>query len=232
MKNYLDAEYLKQNMMGPNSVKMLAELVQGLKLENATRILDLGCGRGLTSMYLADNFPAPIFAMDLWISASENNKRFQELGMENKVIPIHADATCPPFADEYFDAVVSVDSYHYFGRDEQYLDCHLAPLVKKGGVIALCFPGLKKELSMVPKEMSLSWTSEDIDTWHSCTWWKEMLSHSKMIEIVSISEMNCFEECWKDWLSSDNPYAVSDRRAMEAGAGKYMNFISVVCRRV
>ena len=39
------------------------------------------------------------------------------------------------------------------------------------------------------------------------------------------------EKRWADWLACDNSYAVGDRRAMEAGAGKYMNFISVVCRR-
>ena len=44
-------------------------------------------------------------------------------------------------------------------------------------------------------------------------------------------EIDSFDECWADVLACDNPYAVGDRRAMEAGAGKYMNFISAVCRR-
>lgn len=153
--------------------------------------------------------------------------------MEQKIVPIHADAHCPPFADEYFDAIISVDSYHYFGRDERYLDTTLAALVKKGGMIALAFPGLKHELGdTLPAEMALSWSAEDMETWHSCAWWKKLLSSSKTVEIVSVAEMNCFEECWNDWLSCENQYAISDRRAMEAGAGKYMNFISVICRRL
>ena len=58
-------------------------------------------------------------------------------------------------------------AYHYFGRDAQYMDKKLAPLLKKGGMIALAFPGLKEELGQeVPKEMLLSWTAEDIATWH------------------------------------------------------------------
>lgn len=43
--------------------------------------------------------------------------------------------------------------------------------------------------------------------------------------------MDFFEESWADWLACDNPYAVGDRRAMGEGAGKYMNFIFVLCPR-
>ena len=83
-------------------------------------------------------------------------------------MPIHADALNLPFADEYFDAVVSVDSYMYFGRDEKFMDTRLAPLVKKGGIIAIAVPGLKQEIhDSIPKEMLLSWTAEDLETMHS-----------------------------------------------------------------
>ena len=40
-----------------------------------------------------------------------------------------------------------------------------------------------------------------------------------------------FDECWNDWLACDNEYAVDDRKAMNAGAGKYMNFIAMIIRR-
>jgi len=32
-------------MMGPNSMKIVEELSDSLKLENGMRVLDLGCGR-------------------------------------------------------------------------------------------------------------------------------------------------------------------------------------------
>jgi len=137
-----------------------------------------------------------------------------------------------PFADGFFDAVISVDSYHYFGRDVRYMDTKLAPLLKKGGTIALAFPGLKEEIhGSIPEEMALSWSAEDIDTLHSCQWWRELLEKSQEIEIDSVHEMQGFEECWSDWLLCENEYAVNDRAAMEAGAGKYMNFISIIARR-
>lgn len=231
MSKYLNRDYLKQNMMGPNSVKLLEQLIQGLQLNGTARILDLGCGTGLTSMYLADRSQATVFAVDLWISATENYRRFQEFSFGDKVVPIHADALHLPFAKEFFDAVVSVDSYHYFGRDPDYMDHHLAPLVKNGGLIALCFPGLKQDLKSIPDEMALAWGDEDFQTWHSCTWWCRLLQNAKLIDIISISEMDCFDECWNDWLTCDNEHAVIDRRAMEAGAGQYMNFVAMILRR-
>ena len=48
---------------------------------------------------------------------------------------------------------------------------------------------------------------------------------------LTVGELDGFEECWADWLKTENEHAVGDRRAMEAGAGRYMNFVYVVVRK-
>lgn len=225
-------KYLKENMMGPNAVTLLDELTRGLRFESDMCIMDLGCGTGLSTMALADKTQAQVFAVDLWVAATENYERFKGMGFDKQIVPIHADVMDLPFAHEYFDAVVSVDAYNFFGLDKSFMDERLAPFVKKGGIIALVFPGLKKDIhSDIPEEMLCSWTPEDLDTMQTCDWWKDIFKASKLIEDVSVSEMSCFESSWADWLACDNEYAVSDRAAMEAGAGKYMNLISVICKR-
>ena len=145
--NQYDTSFVKENMMGPNSIRMIEELAKSMKLEKDMRVLDLGCGKGLTSIYLAREFGVTVFATDLWISASENYERFKAMGVDDKIIPIHAEAHDLPFAQEFFDAAVSVDAYHYFGIEPDYLEKHFAPLVKKGGQIAVAVPGLKKEFA-------------------------------------------------------------------------------------
>ena len=35
------------------------------------KILDLGCGKGLTSIFLAKEFGVQVYATDLWITAAE-----------------------------------------------------------------------------------------------------------------------------------------------------------------
>ena len=111
-----DKDFLKKNMMGPNSMMILEELLEKVPLKPEMKVLDLGCGNGLTSIFLAKEYGVQVFALDLWISATDNFKRFQEAGVENMVIPIHADAHDMPFAEGFFDAVISVDAYHYVGK--------------------------------------------------------------------------------------------------------------------
>ena len=49
--------------------------------------------------------------------------------------------------------------------------------------------------------------------------------------MISVQEMESNEEVWNDWLKQENEYAVGDRKAMEAGGGKYLNFIKIVLRK-
>ncbi len=83
-KTYISAE----TMMGPNSVRILAELLDKypLRLAPDDRVLDLGCGKGLTSLIIAKETGAKVFANDLWISAEENAKRFNEWGIGERKI--------------------------------------------------------------------------------------------------------------------------------------------------
>jgi SAM-dependent methyltransferase len=65
------------------------------------RILDLGCGCGLTSIRLAQKYFAQVFATDLWIPAEENFRRFQSCGLDRQIVPIHADVHDLPFSGAY-----------------------------------------------------------------------------------------------------------------------------------
>jgi cyclopropane fatty-acyl-phospholipid synthase-like methyltransferase len=231
-----DRQFLQDNMMGPNSMKMLEELVQMPwmpELKPEMRVLDLGCGKGLTSIFLAREYGLLVFATDLWISATENFARFKEAGLDKSVIPIHADAADLPFADEYFDVIVSIDAYHYFGRDEGFLDEKIAPLLKSNGTMAIAVPGLRKEIrgNNIPAEMLLSWDAEDIKTFQSPEWWRSLLSKSEQMEILAAGELNCYPDCWKDWLECENEYAISDRKAMSSGVGAYMNLVYVIAKK-
>ena len=229
--NKYDKQFLKENMMGPNCIKLLEELTSTLPLKKGMRVLDLGCGKGLTSIFLAKEFGVKVFATDLWITATENYNRFKEFGLEDEIIPIHANALNMPYAEDYFDAIISVDAYHYFGRDPKYMDI-LASFIKKDGIVAISVPGLKYEKhDPIPEEMLISWTPEELDTMPSCNWWKNLLEQSNDVAIDSITEMENLEECWNDWLECDNEYAKNDVASMRAGAGKYMNFISIIGRK-
>ncbi len=151
---------------------------------------------------------------------------------DDQIIPVKADATDLPFEKDFFDAVVSTDSYNYFGRDPEYLDRCLLPFVKRGGLICIAIPGMKRDChDHLPPEPLLSWTPEQMDYMHDVPYWRRMVSQCRGADVLEVSEMQSNNEVWADWLRQENEYAVSDRRSMEAGAGKYLNFIKIVLRR-
>ena len=108
------------NMMGPSALWLLEAVVEEIGLQPGMRVLDHGCGRALTSIFLAHEFDVQVWANDLWIPATENFDRIAAAGLQDRVFPIHAEAHALPYADGFFDAIVAIDSYHYFGTDDLY----------------------------------------------------------------------------------------------------------------
>lgn len=227
-----DTPALLEKIMGPNPIKLEEELLQNHKIPQGAAVMDLGSGQGLTSVFLAKEYDFCVYAVDLWSDPSENQKFFEEIGLSReKIIPVKADATALPFEKEFFDAVVSIDSYNYFGRDSEYLNKSLLPFVKSGGYIYIVIPGMKKDChDQLPAELLLSWTPEQLEYMHDVDYWMDMVSQSNA-DVISISEMESNEEVWNDWLACNNEYAINDRKAIDAGGGKYLNFIAMVLRK-
>lgn len=223
----LDKEYIENHMMGPNSIVIVDELTQNVNFKKGMRVLDLGCGMGLTSIYLAQKFDVEVFAVDLWISASDNFERFKELDLEKQIIPINCDANNLPFANNYFDAVISVDSYHYFGNNDSYFNENIAPLVKNNGDVLIAFPSMKADYTQnIPQEMQPFWETEALQMWQSIDWWKK--NFNDKLNHLSISEMQCYNKAWSDWLKLEWEYSIGDRDMFSTDNGRYMNLISII----
>lgn len=70
-----DLDWMMDNMMGPNAVWLMESLTDVLRLEPGMRVLDMGCGKAISSIFLAKEFGVQVWATDLWISAAENWER-------------------------------------------------------------------------------------------------------------------------------------------------------------
>lgn len=221
---------LQAKIMGPNPIKLEEELLLDHQIPAHAVVCDLGSGQGLTSVFLAKEYGFTVYAADLWSDPAENRAFFDAMGLDRRqIIPVKADATDLPFEKNFFDAVVSTDSYNYFGRDERYLDDRLLPFVKPGGLVYIAIPGMKRDChDHLPEELLLSWTPEQLDYMHDVDYWRGIVSQCRGAEVLSMREMESNDEVWADWLAQDNEYAVGDRKSMEAGGGKYLNFIAIV----
>lgn len=237
MKYILSKKYntdsIMSRIMGPNPIKLCEELLTGSRIPYGARVCDLGSGQGVTSVFMTKEYGFTVYACDLWSEPEEHIPFFREMGLDgNSIIPVKADAVNMPFEKEFFDAVVSVDSYNYFGRDAMYLDEKLLPFIKKGGYVYIAIPGMKNDChENLPPELLLSWSPEQLGYMHDVAYWRNLVDQSRHCEVIEVSEMQSNEEVWEDWLKQENEYAIGDRRSMEAGGGRYLNFIKIVLRK-
>ena len=231
-EKYMGNDYMKY-IMGPNPLKLCEELLAEHQIPAGARIMDLGSGEGLTSAFLAKEYGFTVYAADLWSEPESHYPLFEQFGLtREQCIPVKADATDLPFEREFFDSVVCVDSYNYFGRDPAYLDEKLLPFVKSGGMIYAAVTGMKQDChDDIPEVLLRSWNAEQLDYIHDAQWWRNMVSQSRDCEVVSVHEMRSNAEVWADWLRQDNEYAVGDRATMEHGGLDYMNFVAIMLRK-
>jgi len=229
-----DPEWVIENLMGPNALWLAESLAGVMKLEPGMRVLDMGCGRAISSIFLAKEFDLEVWATDLWIDASDNLERIRDAGVEKQVIPVHADARSLPFAHEFFDAIVSMDAYHYFGTDDLYLGGHFAHLVKPGGQIGIVVPGFVRELPSAepPSHLQHSWYS-DFWSFHDPDWWRRHWERSGLVD-VELADM--IPDGWKHWVASDEIVAEwqnrdSDSDDVRLDAGRTLGFTRMVARR-
>lgn len=232
--NSFDLSIVQAKIMGPNPLKLCEELLRSANLPKDSCVCDLGSGTGITSVMLAREYGLRTYAVDLWSDPEENRAFFREMGVSDQAIyPVKADVTRGlPFPEYFFDAVVSIDSYSYYGRDPRYLGENLLPYVKPSGMLYLSIPGMVADChDDLPACLLASWTPEQLEYMHDIPWWRHMISQTPGVEIIDMRPMACTAQAWADWIACDNPYAKGDRAAVEAGALERLNTIAVTLRK-
>jgi cyclopropane fatty-acyl-phospholipid synthase-like methyltransferase len=216
---------------GANPLWLTEWLAEALDLRSGMRVLDLGCGRALSSIFLRREFGVQVWATDLWFSASENLQRVRDASVDDGVFPIHADARSLPFATEFFDAIVSIDSYYYYGTDDLYL-AYLTRFVRPGGLVGVAQAGLVHELDDdVPAHLREWWAQDRPWCLHSAAWWQRHWERSGMLDVEVADTLPTGWQLWRHWLRQVAPTNRTEIRALEADAGRHLGYIRVVGRR-
>jgi SAM-dependent methyltransferase len=225
-------EWIKSSVSGgANSLWMTEWLAGALDLRPGMRVLDLGCGRAASSIFLHREFGVQVWAVDLLCDVSENALRIRDAGAGDGVFPLHADARSLPFAVDFFDAIVSIDSFFYYGTDDLYLG-ELARFVKPGGRIGIAGAGLMQEVEgPVPGHLRRWWTN---DLWclQSAPWWRR---HWERTNIVAVEEAGTLADGWRLWLDWHRVVAPDNEpeiTALEADRGAWLGYVRVVGRRL
>lgn len=230
-----EPQWMLENLMGPNAVWLAEALAGAMDLRPGMRVLDLGCGRAISAIFLAREFNVQVWATDLWVAASDNWARIRAAGLEGQVFPIHAEAHALPFADEFFDAAVSLDAYHYFGADDLYLG-YYARFVKGGGQLGIVVPGLRQEFAAgLPPHLAPYWRRE-FWSFHSPDWWR---AHWERTGPVEVTVADTLPRGWRHWLTwlevtGAHGYRTDEREAemLRVDGGRNLGFSRLVARKI
>lgn len=215
---------------GANSLWLTEWLTRALDLRQGMRVLDLGCGRAASSIFLRREFGVQVWATDLWFNVSENMQRIRDAGVEDGVFPIHADSRQLPFGAEFFDVIVCIDSFYYYGTDDLYLN-YLARFVKPGGQIGIVGAGLVQEIEGPLPEQLCRWWTQDLWSLHSASWWRRHWERTGIMDIDVADTMPDGWQRWLDWhrvVAPDNELEIS---ALEADRGRFLGYVRLVGRR-
>ncbi len=213
-----------------NPLWMAEWLSESLDLRPGMRVLDLGCGRALSSIFFRREFGVQVWAADLWFDPSENLRRVRDACVEDGVYPLRADARSLPFASEFFDAIVSIDSFPYFGTDDLYIS-NLTRFVRPGGPVGIAGAGLIHEMDgQVPGHLQEWWTA---DLWclHSAAWWRQHWGRTGIMDIDVADALPDGWRFWMDWLRQVAPDNLTEIQALEADSGASLGYVRVVGRR-
>lgn len=233
-KNYR-AFFTKDFLMGPNSLRLLDRLLAEAPWPvRFDRTLDLGCGMALTTQFIARETDArQVFAYDLWVCATDNERRIRQWGLADRIIPLHGDAMDMPFAHEWFDAIVSVDAYHYFGSREGVFTGKILPCVKPGGDVLIAIPGLKAEPVGALKELFHAWAEgDDAALFRTPAWWQELLTRECGDACdVQVRDAGFCPEAWQDWYATGHEFALRDKAFLDQGLDQILNFVLIYVKK-
>lgn len=226
-----DRDWMLANSMGPNSVWLTEFLTEAMDLKPGMKILDMGCGRAMSSIFLAREFGVEVWANDLWIPAADNEARIREADLADQIHSVNAEAHALPYEKKFFDAIVSIDAYQYFGTDDLYLG-YIATFLKDKGHIGIVCPSLVKEFDNDPPEHLRPDWFWDFAAFHSPDWWAR---HWDRIGKVDVLLADWLADGWKYWAHWDR--AVEEARGfkgstdmLEADAGRNFGFARVIAK--
>jgi cyclopropane fatty-acyl-phospholipid synthase-like methyltransferase len=183
-----------------------------MNLKKGDFILDLGCGRGESSIFLAKHFDVKVFAVDLWTSSTVLSQKITKRGFRHKIIPLNLDARKPfPFAQEYFDAIFCMNSLSFFGGNIDTLN-RFSSHLKKGGVFCVGGECLSNEFTNNQLEnppdvynfVDGIWEGDFLKL-HSPSWWKKLFLQTNELVVKQCHELTDGRIMYEDEILNKTP---------------------------
>lgn len=141
------------------SLDATEKLIELCHMAKCNRVLDVGCGVGVTPCYIARRLGCRVVGVDIskrMVERSRQRARSEKL--QDRVDFRIADAQALPFEDEFFDAVIT-ESVTAFPEDKQKAVKEYVRVTKPGGYVGL---NESTWLKVPPPPDIVAWASQDL----------------------------------------------------------------------
>jgi SAM-dependent methyltransferase len=185
--------------MAPGGLLLAELLADALQLQPGDRLLDLGCGRGQSTVYFATRCGVDVISLDLWIPASERLEVATVAGVADRVIALQGDiGRGIPVDAGSLDAIVCLQAFHCFGT-ARWLMRYLTSLLKPGGRLAIAQGCFRQEVEVLPPLFRATdgWNVE-YAKYHSAGWWQRHFEANGPLTVRVATEIPDGDILWED----------------------------------
>ena len=194
-----DEMYDNGEMMAPGGLFLSKMMADKLDLRPGQKVLDLGCGRGQSSVFLAAKYSVYVVSVDLWIGSEERSSKAAQADVEYQITPLQGDIKRGlPSGYGGFDAIFAMQSFHTFGTSSGSLK-YLSSLLKSGGKICIGQTSFSEETPTLPDVFRETdgWKA-DYAKYHSPDWWRGHFETFAGLIVEYCEEMTDGEILWED----------------------------------
>ena len=150
-------EHLHHGYYGPNGdqkkerrqaqIDLIEEILKWAPIQNPKNIIDIGCGIGGSTLYLAEKYNANATGITLSpVQANRATERAKNAGLDHKTQFHVIDALQMPFPDNSFDLIWSLESGEHIPNKQKFLqECYR--ILQPGGTfifVTWCHRNLDK----------------------------------------------------------------------------------------
>ena len=167
------------------------------------------------------------------MAITASKKSFE--GQAASVFPLRVDAHSLPFAKDFFDAVIAIDSFLYYGTDDRYLS-YLVQFIKPGGfigVVDIAFTRDVRSIEDAPEYLRPQYQKH----WsyvHTIEWWTQHWGKTGLVDVRCAELLPESDELLRDYVRGRPPEQDEDsimRAVPHDEDGLIALFCLVACKR-
>ncbi len=192
LENLIEDDDLSLRVMHPGGLRITKKLAMLCRAEPGKKLLDVACGTGMGSIYLAENFGCEVTGIDVSHSKIKIARKLAEdRGVDVEFMV--GDAHNLPFRDESFDIVISECTLCLLDR-ERAIEEMIRVTGRNGyaGMHDICW------LDNPPDEFRSHLERVEGEKPETMEGWREMFRSRGLVELKALDRSHLIKEWKKD----------------------------------